>query len=57
MHGINITAANCTIEFDSSGNVVSFAGVGKGEFEADPDIAGYGVSHLQRIGFSSNNTS
>lgn len=40
----NYSADNCTIEFDSSGNVVSFAGIGHGEFEADPDIAGAGVS-------------
>jgi hypothetical protein len=47
--GINITVANCKIEFDSSDNVVSFAGVGEGEFEADPDIAGEGVSKLPSL--------
>ncbi|KAH6692585.1 hypothetical protein F5X68DRAFT_59418 [Plectosphaerella plurivora] len=41
--GFPISAENCTIEFDSAGNVVSFAGIGHGEFEADPDVAGQGI--------------
>ena len=37
------TAAKCAIEFDPSGQVKSFGGIQRGQFEGDPDIAGQGV--------------
>ncbi|KAH8595863.1 hypothetical protein B0O99DRAFT_594167 [Bisporella sp. PMI_857] len=41
---IPINANNCIIEFNlSTGNVLSFGGIRKGEFEGNPDIAGVGV--------------
>ncbi|KAM5341998.1 hypothetical protein ACJ41O_015029 [Fusarium nematophilum] len=39
-----ITRENCTIEFESSGNVTKFGEVEYGGLEGNPDIAGLGVS-------------
>ncbi|KAI6785917.1 uncharacterized protein J7T54_006256 [Emericellopsis cladophorae] len=41
--GKNLSEESCQISFDGSGNVSSFGGIGTGEFEADPDIAGFGI--------------
>ncbi|KAH6887702.1 hypothetical protein B0T10DRAFT_574861 [Thelonectria olida] len=41
--GVDVTKADCAIEFNSSGDVVSFGNVTRGHLEADTDIAGQGV--------------
>lgn len=48
----NSITQNCTIEFDSSGlKAVRLAGIQKGGFKGDADIAGAGVSPLACFSF------